>query len=197
VTVPDESLFIVYAALSTLMMGALALTLVLLKRRARERKGQQPVPGVQSTPRARPKPPLAAQIAGGVFAAVLVSLAVAAQLKVHDRRGEFERLASSSPPLSFQRGGKRVKVSAPSEVASFFALIEGSAKVGAHHSHPTNEVEVLIGSVTYSIGRDSKEPDELWLRQIAPRATLGDPTLWQLRSKAFSDWMAKVEAQLR
>jgi len=180
----------------TLLMGlavsvfGVAFALVLWRSgklsELRQALRQPAAPGAKKTP-------LPFQIFAGLFLVVWLTLVISAQARVSERRSRFHGHARNpAAKLEFSRDGKTAEVADPREVARFFALVEAADKPMAHHSHPVDLVRLRIGDTTYELGRDSKEPNEVWLSQVDPPATFGDPTLWRLRSPEFFAWFAAV-----
>jgi len=188
-TVDDlQVLNVAVSVFSLFCAVVLALVVKLYRRAAREHPR-----GAPAVPR---KPPAFVKYVW-VIAIPIVGLIGWAQLHVQQRDAHFRQLvALPTTKTLFLRGATQLQLEAD-EVRRALTLLDQADHVGAHHLHPLDPVTFQLGDTRYSLGRDSAEANELWLTQVDPPPTLGDPTLGRLRSAELSAWFATVEQRLK
>jgi len=101
----------------------------------------------------------------------------------------------TAPVLVFQNGRRTVTVTEQREIERFFASLQESRKVSAHHSHPMTGIRLTIGEdkYRYSIAADSDRENEFWIQDLSCDNCDERRPIAQVASKGLSEYLRSLQ----
>ena len=97
--------------------------------------------------------------------------------------------------LVFQSSRRSVSVTERGKIEMFFALLQESRRVSAHHSYPMTEIQLTVGDhgYRYSIAPDSDHENEFWIEDLSCNYDEGGTTIAQVKSRSLVEYLCRLQ----